>query len=427
MRPVRSFAPLLTFPNWNRRLQRIDSEASRFECLWPMWCRHDDEDGRFAELEFTHAMHECNPPQVRPGATHFVRDLETLRDDLFVVCLVCQRRDVRSSFRMIANCSRKHNDCATAREDRPVVEFSNPQLITRQLNQRLSVVEEASAGHTQSVPEYRDDTSPWHLTSLSHVSPDDDELGEHFFNAPLPPYERAWVHPSERAQGAELQDPSWFDRSSGRTLALFSILTGLTTSLVLLVVALPGSGNSPAPDAIPVTSEERQSPVNVDPTTVPIAAALTESGLLISVLNGATVGQTVHVATPEAAEFDAVVIDVEPTLGVSMLKVIDPVYAKSRLAVTPVSDDEIQPGAPVWVATAAFGIELSHISSSTPGTSGTHIPLEPFSSSHHGGTVFTSDGSLIGWCVERDGRHWLLSANVARSAVLRLESDVVQP
>lgn len=259
------------------------------------------------------------------------------------------------------------------------------------------------------------------------MSPDDDELGEHFFNAPLPPYERAWVHPSERAQGAELQTPSWFDRSAGRKLALFSILTGLTTSLVLLVVALPGSGNSRSPDANPVTAEVRQSPVNIDPTTVPIAAAVTESGLLISVLNGVEVGQKVHVATPEAAEFDAVVVDVEPTLGVSMLKVVDPVMTKSRLTVTPVSDDEMPPGAPVWVATAAFGIELSHISSATPGTNGTHIPLEPFSSSHHGGTVFANDGTLIGWCVERDGRHWLLSANAARTAVLRLESDVVQP
>ena len=193
------------------------------------------------------------------------------------------------------------------------------------------------------------------------------------------------------------------------------------------MVALPGSGNDPSPDANPVTLKERQSPVNVDPATAPIAAAVTESGLLISVLNGAKVGQTVHVATPEAAEFDAVVVDVEPTLGVSMLRVIDPVSTKSRLAVTPVSDDEIPPGAPVWVATAAFGIELSHISPSTAGTGGTHIPLEPFSSSHHGGTVFTNDGTLIGWCVERDGRHWLLSANAARSAVLRLGSDVVQP
>ena len=110
-----------------------------------------------------------------------------------------------------------------------------------------------------------------------------------------------------------------------------------------------------------------------------------------------------------------------------MLKVIDPVITKSRLTVTPVSDAEIPPGAPVWVATAAFGIELSHISPSTAATNGTHIPLEPFSSSHHGGTVFTKDGTLIGWCVERDARHWLLSANAARSAVLRLGSDVVQP
>lgn len=208
---------------------------------------------------------------------------------------------------------------------------------------------------------------------------------------------------------------------------MFSILTGLTTSLVLLVVALPGPANPPAPNTNPIASDELRSPVKVNPKSGPIAATVTESGILITVVDGAEIGQKVHVATPEAAEFDAVVVDVEPILGVSMLKVIDPAMTNSRVTVTPVSDDEIPPGAPVWVATATFGVELSHISSSTPGTDRTHIPLEPFSSSHHGGTVFADDGTLIGWCVERDGRHWLLSANAARSAVLRLEPDVVQP
>jgi hypothetical protein len=259
------------------------------------------------------------------------------------------------------------------------------------------------------------------------VSPDDDELGEHFFNAPLPPYERSWVHPSERAQQPEPLQTSWFDRSAARKLALFSVLTGLTTSIVLLVVALPGPATAPSPVAEPVQTQRRRPPVSVDPAVAPIAAAVTESGILISVIDGVEVGQTVHVATPEATEFDAVVVDVEPSLGVSLLKVVDEDAPSGRIAITPVSGGEITPGAPVWVATSAFGVELSHISSTTSGADATHIPLEPFITSHHGGSVFTDDGTLIGWCVERDGRHWLVPAHAARSAVLRLDLDVVQP
>ena len=175
-----------------------------------------------------------------------------------------------------------------------------------------------------------------------------------------------------------------------------------------------------------VATRGRQSPITLDPQAAPIAVAVSESGVLVSVIDGVEIGQTVHVSTPEAAEFDATVVGIEPTLGVSLLKINDGA-TKDRVVVTPVPDDVIPPGAPVWIATSKFGVELSHISSATSGNDGTRIPLEPFATSHHGGSVFTNDGDLIGWCVERDGRHWLVPANVARSAVLRLDPDVVQP
>lgn len=235
------------------------------------------------------------------------------------------------------------------------------------------------------------------------------------------------MHPSERAQETKRSPTSWFDRSAARKLALFSVLTGLTTSIVLLVVTLPGPATAPTPSAASVESPRRQPPVSIDPTVAPIAAAVTESGILISVIDGVEIGQKVHVATPEATEFDAVVVDVEPSLGVSLLKIVDDTGGSGRVIVTPVSNDDITPGSPVWVATAAFGVELSHISSSTSGSDGSHIPLEPFSASHHGGSVFSNSGNLIGWCVERDGSHWLVPTNAARSAVLRLDPDVVQP
>lgn len=195
----------------------------------------------------------------------------------------------------------------------------------------------------------------------------------------------------------------------------------------MVVVAVPGPV-PPSPTARLTLSNSAEPAVpEIDLVSAPIAAAMTESGILISVIDGATVGQEVHVATPEKTEFDAVVVGVEPELGVSLLKVVDDHTTGTRLTVTPLADTSVVPGSPVWVATTAYGVELSHISSYTPGLDGRRIPLEPFAASHHGGTVFTDEGDLLGWCIERDGRHWLLPANVARSAVLRLNSDVIQP
>jgi hypothetical protein len=261
------------------------------------------------------------------------------------------------------------------------------------------------------------------------VSGDEDELGEHLFNAPLPPYERTWIHPSEHARQAEQQLPARFDRSAARTLALFSVVTCLGASIGMLVVAMPGRSGAgkPAIEAATFSGGSSTVDLGISSFSSPIAAAMTESGILISVIDGAEVGERVHVATPEAAEFDAVVLDVEPDLGVTLLKVVDEPATASRIAVTRLADEAMTPGSPVWVATSAFGIELSHISPATSSRDGTHIPLEPFAASHHGGTVYTGDGVLLGWCVERDGRHWLIPANAARSAVLRLDGDVEQP
>lgn len=197
----------------------------------------------------------------------------------------------------------------------------------------------------------------------------------------------------------------------------------------MLVVALPGQIRvTESPETV-----RRDRPnstrlgIEVGPGSPPIAAALTESGILVSVIDGAEVGQTVHVSTPESTEFDAVVLEVDPTMGVSVMRVLDGASSAPRMTVTDVANEPIAPGSPVWVATPTHGVELSHISSSTATPHSAHIPLEPFSTSHHGGAVFTGNGMLIGWCVERDGRHWLVPANALRPAVLRLNDDVQQP
>jgi hypothetical protein len=261
------------------------------------------------------------------------------------------------------------------------------------------------------------------------VSDDEDELGEQLFNAPLPAYERSWMHPSEHARQDDLRSPARFDRSTVRTLALFSILTCLATSVGLLVVSVPDSPEVTSPSANRNTLQPGISPLglNIARVSAPIAAAVAESGLLIGVIDGAAVGETVHVATPEATEFDAVVVNVEPELGVSLLKVVEGQTTGAKVPITPTAKESVNPGAPVWIATKTYGVELSHISSSTSGRATTHIPLEPFAASHHGGTVFDDEGTLLGWCVERDGSHWLLPVDAARSAVLRLDGDVEQP
>ena len=265
------------------------------------------------------------------------------------------------------------------------------------------------------------------MTNLSLVSGDEDEIGEHLFNAPLPQYERTWIHPSEHAQHAEDLQPKALDRPTTRTLTLFAVVTCAAATVGMLIVALPGRVPTPPTPHMSLGGSSDPTVPGLDLVSAPVAATVTESGVLISVIDGAAVGQKVHVATPERTEFDAIVVGVEPELGVSLLKVVADQAIGARLAVTHVADQSVVPGSPVWVATTAFGVELSHISSYTQGLDETRIPLEPFAVSHHGGTVFTDGGDLLGWCVERDGRHWLLPANVARSAVLRLNNDVIQP
>lgn len=261
------------------------------------------------------------------------------------------------------------------------------------------------------------------------MSGDEEEVGEHLFNAPLPPHERNWLHPSEHARRHNNDQSPPIDRSTARTLATFAVATSLVASIGMVIVAVPGNPAT-TPDIPQATGVSLlvQAPVPpVSPVVSPIAAAVSESGILVTVLDDAHVGQAVHVTTPENDEFDAVVVDVEPDLGISLLKLVDGPSNAARIAVTNLAEEEIAPGSPIWVSTMTFGVELSHISSSTSGYAGKTIPIEPFTASHHGGTVFTGDGELLGWCVERDGRHWLVPANVARSAVLRLDGDVVQP
>lgn len=261
------------------------------------------------------------------------------------------------------------------------------------------------------------------------MSEGDDELGENLFNAPLPPYERPWLHPSEHAQRASAAQTPHFERSTVRQLTVFTALTSVALSAAMVLVANPvlpdATVSAPAPSAGPAPT----TPPRIDVDGNPIAAAVTQSGLLLSVIDGAEVGQTVHVRTPGSSEYDAQVVDVDEYLGVTVLKVVDMARSTASRSVdlTPIAPARVSPGEPVWVATANFGIEMSHISTSTSTTERTRIPLEPFEASHHGGAVFDNAGALLGWCVERDGAHWLIPASALRSSVLRLELDVEQP
>jgi len=267
------------------------------------------------------------------------------------------------------------------------------------------------------------------LTSLPLVPDGDDELGENLFNAPLPPYDRPWLHPSEHAQRATESPSTRFEPSTVRQLAVFTALTSVALSAAMVVVALPGAPDAPSPARTMESGLVGATPPKIAVYADPIAAAMTQSGLLLSVIDGAQIGQTVHVRTPGSSEYDAKVVDVDEDLGVSVLKVVETSTASSTRSVdlTPIAPARVTPGEPVWVATANFGVEMSHISTSTSTSERSRIPLEPFSASHHGGAVFDTAGSLLGWCVERDGAHWLVPASALRSSVLRLDDDVEQP
>ena len=217
--------------------------------------------------------------------------------------------------------------------------------------------------------------------------------------------------------------------STIRQLAVFTAMTSVALSAAMVVVALPASPDAPSRTRAAETSRVVVAPPSINVDGDPIAAAVTRSGLLLSVIDGAQVGQTVHVRTPGSSEYDAQIVDVDEDLGVSVLKVVDssPVTAARSVDLTPIAPARVTPGEPVWVATANFGVEMSHISTSTSTGERTRIPLEPFSASHHGGAVFDNAGSLLGWCVERDGAHWLVPASALRSSVLRLDDDVEQP
>lgn len=110
-------------------------------------------------------------------------------------------------------------------------------------------MEISALGHRLIVPEVGDVPCEVDMTNLRLVpnnhhddehSENSDPSGEVIFNAPLPPYERQWRHPSEVGEQVQLSTPEpHLPSRTVRSVVSCAAVTSFAVSLVLLWVVTP--------------------------------------------------------------------------------------------------------------------------------------------------------------------------------------------
>jgi len=210
-------------------------------------------------------------------------------------------------------------------------------------------------------------------------SENSDPSGEIIFNAPLPPYERQWRHPSEVAEQVQLFTPEpRLPSRTVRSIATYAAATSFVVSLVLLWVVTPRSY-----------------------TSVPAVAKRT--------------------------------VLVDSSTGVAWMHSVDSsTHRFINLAqnLTPPSTalSEMSQGQHLYIASPSEGISDARIAiTSAHSTQRNLWPIDYFMHDHCRGAALNSLQQLIGWCVELNGAHWVVPTRQLVDVLHRLESNVGQP
>jgi hypothetical protein len=272
-------------------------------------------------------------------------------------------------------------------------------------------------------------------------SENSDPSGEIIFNAPLPPYERQWRHPSEVAEQVQLSTPQpRLSSRAARSVASYAAATSFVVSLVLLWVVTPRS-STPTPALAKrtvLTTTQRQA------TRTPVALGtmssgddlvipLTSTGYFVGSGNGLLPNEEIEARFTDGTTVLLRVLEVDPDTGVAWMHSVDSSthrFVNLAQNLTPPSTalSEMSQGEHLFIASPSEGMSDARIAiSSAYSTQRNLWPIDFFMHDHCRGAALNSLQQLIGWCVELNGAHWVVPTRQLVDVLHRLESNVGQP
>jgi hypothetical protein len=341
---------------------------------------------------------------------------------------------------MVSNSARENHDRAATRQNRPVVGLINAEWFGRQLQQRVAIVDEAAKCHDFSVPEVADDLCEHGLTILWQVT-NDDERGEegtgNFFNAPLPPYDREWRHPSELSDVVEPTVSYGLGRSVVRGIVFSTAVISVGLSVAVLRVVTPASQLPATRLTAQNAASNQPRPLAAIPKTARISGritpvlAISESGYFVAGASDLQVGTELHVITDDGLDMLARVVKIDTAHGLAWLHAVDSVSHRF----ISIDDDLPVPttivsattGDHAWLMNDRTALSIAiGISSGMPRQPDDMWPVNNLGRPIRPGLVVDDLGNMIGICVNHNGAHWIVPTEAILQELHRLESDVEQ-
>jgi len=271
--------------------------------------------------------------------------------------------------------------------------------------------------------------------------PGTDDLDEPYggSSAPLPIYERDWVHPSEL--GAITARDRW--RPNAVVLRASALVALVSLALSLAFVRAVNSSQRTSPRARALVSQSVNATTDTSHVVHPMVGTIVENGQpVVAIGDGSTIvapagqglaGRTV-VMRFGGIEFVGTIDDTAIAPGLQLIRLgveVEPLANEtaSVAATAPVAPTAPTPnrgdlmtvhGAQSTIGTAVVGI-----------ASGAVRPLIPVDPTHHQpvgcGPAFDSNAMLLGWIVERHGALLLIPVAELLSALPRLATHDRQP
>ena len=268
-----------------------------------------------------------------------------------------------------------------------------------------------------------------------------DPSGEVIFNAPLPPYERQWRHPSEVAKQVQMSTPEpTLPSRTVRSVVSCAAVTSFAVSLVLLWVVTPRSNSW-----VPVTAKRTSlATTQRQATRAPFALGavssnddmvipLTSTGYFIGSGIGLLPNEEIEARFADGSTVLLRVLEVDFSTGIAWLHSVDSsshTFINLAQNLQPPSTvlSEMRQGQRLFIASPSEGMSDARIAiSSAHSTQRNLWPIDFYLHDHCRGAALNSLQQLVGWCVELKGAHWVVPTRQLVDMLHRLESNVRQP
>jgi hypothetical protein len=262
----------------------------------------------------------------------------------------------------------------------------------------------------------------------------DDGKGN-FFNAPLPPYEREWRHPSEISDVVEPAVNYGLGRSVVRGIAFSTAIISVGLSVAVLRVVTPASQlpasrpttqNAALAQPLPLASMPKTG--RISGRTIPVLA-ISKSGFFVAGASDLQVGTELHVVTDDGLDMLAKVVKIDDAHGLAWLHAVDSISHRF----ISVDDDLPVPttivsattGDHAWLMNDRQALSITiGISSGMMRHSDDMWPVNDLGRPIRPGVVVDDRGNMIGVCVNYNGAHWIVPTEAIVQELHRLESDV---